>query len=149
MASWSKHTWYTTFRRQRVLFWFGFPSIFIRRNRDEFQGGLPGARHRSHSPASCLATLGGLERWAWESLERARGPWGLEANLYPVLPTGAQNSNEGTLPCGGGGRGLAWWCHDMVLAWIIKDSHLRNHHVAARRGQSASYRRAFAQVHRQ
>lgn len=106
MASWSKHTWYTTFRRQRVLFCFGFPSIFIRRNRDECQGGLPGERHRSHSQASCPATLGGWERWAWGSLERARGLWGLEANLYQVLPTGAQNSNEEALIGGKEGKDL-------------------------------------------
>lgn len=32
----------------------------------------------------------------------------------------------------GGGRGFAWWCHEMILAWIIKESHLRIRHVAAR-----------------
>ena len=74
MAYLSKHTWYTTFRRQSVLFWLGlvFPSIFIRRSQGEF----PGEEHRSNAPRAvprCLV----LYEVGWTMDDRgARGLWG-------------------------------------------------------------------------
>ena len=119
MAYLSRHTRYTTFRRQSVLVWFGlvFPSIFLRGSQGEF----PGEKHKSNAPWAILRCLAGL----WSGLEddqEARGFWEMEANLYQVLPRagtgGAQTLNERALTCGGGRWGSAWWCHDMVLAWI-------------------------------
>lgn len=91
MAYLSKHTWYTTFRRQCfVLFCFVLPSIFVRRSWGGRKGGphpvAQGQMPPQHTPSH--------QAWrpmkrAWEWLQR-KGPQRLG-----FCSVGAQNWNKG------------------------------------------------------
>ena len=58
--------------------------------------------------------------WRMTRKQGASGSW-RQISIRFCLgrgPGGAQTLNERALTCGGGRWGSAWWCHDMVLAWI-------------------------------
>lgn len=146
MASLSKHTWYTTFRRQRVSFCF---VLFCPR----FWLGGVGAIARE-APSKKHGAPPTLPCQAWRPVKRACGRTTEQGSLGAGGKSLQSSVQRGTELKGRGPdlweprQGFARWCHRMILAWI-KDSRLRICHAVARSGQSASYRRASAQIHTQ